>query len=114
MEKAELKDIKKQANGLKPMFQLGKAGITGTFIELIDKYLKVHELVKIKVLIETNTGDIQFYADEITKETKSLLIDKKGYTFTVFRKITKQDKKDAYWAKKSKNTSEWDSQDDKE
>ncbi len=114
MEKAELKDIKKQANALKPMFQLGKAGITGTFIELIDKYLKVHEMVKIKVLIATNTGDIQFYADEITKETKSTLIEKKGYTFTVFRKITKQDRKDAYWAKKTKSTSDWDSEDENE
>ena len=102
MDKAELKNLKKQANGLKPMFQLGKAGITGTFIELIDKYLKVHEIVKIKVLIATTTGDIQFYADEITKETKSILLEKKGYTFTVFRKITKQNRKDAYWAKQDK------------
>ncbi len=102
MDKALLKEKKKEANGLKPMFQLGKAGITGTFIELVDKYLKVHEIVKIKVLIATSTGDIQFYADEIAKETKSIVLEKKGYTFTVFRKITKQDKKNAYWAKQDK------------
>ena len=102
MDKALLKEKKKEANGLKPMFQLGKAGITATFIELVDKYLKVHEIVKIKVLIATSTGDIQFYADEISKETNSIVLEKKGYTFTIFRKITKQDKKDAYWAKQDK------------
>lgn len=102
MDKALLKEKKKEANGLKPIFQLGKAGITEQFIDLVDKYLKVHEIVKIKVLIATSTGDITFYADEISKETKSIVLEKKGYTFTVYRKITKQDKKDAYWAKQDK------------
>jgi RNA-binding protein len=98
MDKALLQEKKKQANSLKPMFQLGKAGITASFIALVDNYLKVHEIVKIKVLIATNTGDITFYADEISKETKSTLIEKKGYTFTVYRLITKQNKKDKFWA----------------
>jgi len=86
MDKKELKEIKKSANGLKPMFNLGKAGITASFIDLIDKYLAVHHLVKVKVLIATDTKDIEFYASEIAKETESIIVDKKGFTFVVYRK----------------------------
>lgn len=93
MDKTELKEKKKLANGLKPIFNLGKSGITQTFINSVAKYLKVHEIVKIKVLIATNTKDIAFYADEITKETDSILLEKKGYTFTIWKKLTKTDKK---------------------
>lgn len=102
MENTELKEIKKRASGLKPMFNLGKAGITAQFIESIDKYLAVHEMVKVKVLIATDTGDITFYADEIAKETNSIVTDKRGYTFSLYRKITKQDRKDAFWANEKK------------
>ena len=108
MDKALLKEKKKEANGLKPMFQLGKAGITEQFIDLVEKYIKVHEIIKIKVLTATCTGDIEYYATEVAKQTKATVLEKKGYTFTIYRRITKQDRKDAYWEKRGGRDSDED------
>lgn len=46
-QRAELKGI---ANSLEPVFQIGKGGVNDAQILQIDDYLRVHELVKIKVL----------------------------------------------------------------
>lgn len=46
-QRAELKAI---ANSIEPVFQVGKGGVNYAQILQIDDYLRVHELVKIKVL----------------------------------------------------------------
>lgn len=46
-QRAELKAI---ANSIEPLFQVGKGGVNDAQILQIDDYLRVHELVKIKVL----------------------------------------------------------------
>lgn len=46
-QRAELKAI---ANSIEPVFQVGKGGVNDAQILQIDDYLRVHELVKIKVL----------------------------------------------------------------
>jgi RNA-binding protein len=89
MIKTELKELKKQANTLKPEFNLGKNGITTSFVDTIDKYLEVHNIVKIKVLIAIDKDGVKYYADEISKTTESEIIDRKGFTFTIYRKSKK-------------------------
>lgn len=78
--------LKKLSNEIKPQFNLGKLGITSTFIETIDKYLEAHNIVKIKCSIAEDKSSVKYYANEISKETESTIIDKKGFTFTVYRK----------------------------
>lgn len=46
-QRAELKAL---ANSLEPVFQIGKGGVNDAQVAQIDDYLRVHELVKIKVL----------------------------------------------------------------
>ncbi len=46
-QRAELKAL---ANSLEPAFQVGKGGVNDAQAAQVDDYLRVHELVKIKVL----------------------------------------------------------------
>ena len=46
-QRAELKAL---ANSIEPVFQIGKGGVNDAQVAQIDDYLRVHELVKIKVL----------------------------------------------------------------
>jgi RNA-binding protein len=46
-QRAELKSM---ANALEPSFQIGKGGVNDAQAAQIDDYLRVHELIKIKVL----------------------------------------------------------------
>ena len=46
-QRAELKGL---AVNIKPAFQVGKGGVNDAQVAQIDDYLRVHELVKIKVL----------------------------------------------------------------
>lgn len=85
MGKYDLKEIKKTANEIKPMFNLGKAGLTDTFIDLIDKYLDVHSIVKVKALVAEDKSKVKFYAEQISKKLEADIVDLKGFTFTLFR-----------------------------
>ena len=42
--------LKSLANSLLPVFQIGKGGINDSQIAQIDDYLRVHEIMKVKVL----------------------------------------------------------------
>ena len=42
-----------QANGMQPLFQVGKGGISDALIKQTDDALTARELIKIKVLLET-------------------------------------------------------------
>ena len=46
-QRAELKSM---ANSLEPAFQVGKGGVNDAQAAQIDDYLRVHEIVKVKVL----------------------------------------------------------------
>lgn len=85
MDKKDLKDLKKQANELKPMFNLGKAGLTETFIDTVDKYLEAHHIVKIKAMCAGTKDESKYFAKEIADATESEIIDQKGFTFVLFR-----------------------------
>ncbi len=80
------KELKKIASNLKPQFNLGKQGITNTFIRTIDEYLKAHEIVKIKALIAEDKNSVKYLAEEVSKETNSIIVETRGFTFVLFRK----------------------------
>ncbi|NCC70690.1 YhbY family RNA-binding protein, partial [bacterium] len=80
MEKKELKDLKKMANGIKPMFNIGKNGINEGVLENIDNYLSVNSIVKIKCLNALNKEDVKIIAEEISLKIEADIIDIKGHT----------------------------------
>ena len=85
MEKSELKEIKARANEIKPVFNIGKSGISQTLVEAIEDYLTKNSIAKIKVLSALDKNQVAYYADEIAKETDSVVIEKKGFTFVLYR-----------------------------
>jgi len=85
MKKEQLKKLKQIASTLKAEFNIGKSGVTNTFIETIDKYLTVHNIVKIKALIAENKDSLEYLATEVAKETNSIILDKRGFTFVLYR-----------------------------
>jgi len=85
VDKETLKRLKKISNSLKPQFNIGKSGLGSKIIENIDRYLEVHNVVKIKCLTTRDKTETEYFAKEIAKETKSYLLEIKGFTFTLFR-----------------------------
>ncbi len=85
MEKYDLKQLKKISNELKAEFAIGKNGITTTFIESIENYIRVHKLVKIKASLAQDKEEVKKLAEEISKNIDAELIDVRGYTFTIYK-----------------------------
>ena len=85
MEQFDEKNLKKVANDLKPQFNLGKNGLTDTFIDTIDKFLEAHGIVKIKVLGAEDREGVKVIAEELAEALTADIIDKKGFTFVLYR-----------------------------
>jgi len=85
MDKKEIQELKKVANGMKPMFNIGKSGVTETLIDMIDKYLDAHGIVKIKSLVAEDKAAVKESAEKIAKEIEAEIVDLKGFTFTIYR-----------------------------
>ena len=79
------KMLKKMASELRPQFNLGKSGITDTFIQTIDEYLGAHKIVKIKSSLAEDKDMLVNLAKEVADKTEAEIIDKRGFTFTLFR-----------------------------
>jgi RNA-binding protein len=76
----------KKPTELKPEFNIGKNGITDTFLDSVDKYLDKHEMVKIKVSIAEDKDAMKYYANEVANELKAEILDIRGFTFVICKK----------------------------
>ncbi len=85
MDKLVLKTQKKISNSLKPQFNLGKLGITQTFLKTIDEYLIANQIVKIKVSIAKDKKDLEKFAEKCVVKLNAELVEAKGFTFTLYR-----------------------------
>jgi RNA-binding protein len=70
------------------VFQMGKEGITDNFIKAVDVALAARELVKFKVL-ESAMVDRKAAAEEIAKETKSIVVTVIGSKIVLYRPAEK-------------------------
>lgn len=73
------------AHNLKPLFQIGKDGVTGNQITAIDEYLERKELLKVK-LLETCPVSKNEAAIELSAQTKSEVVQIMGNTIVLYRK----------------------------
>ncbi len=69
----------------KPIFQIGKDGISDNLIEQVDNALRARELIKLAVL-KTAPGDLQETAFDLAMYTKSELIQVIGRNIVLYRK----------------------------
>lgn len=84
LNKQEKKDLKKKVHHLKPVVMIGANGLTDAVHVEIDKALKAHELIKIKVA--TDDRDVlQGMIDEICERNDAELIQTIGHMIAVYR-----------------------------
>ena len=79
---AQRQHLRRLANPLRPLVQIGKQGLTGGVLSSIDQSLANHELIKVKFL------DFQDQKEELTDDlaraTGSILVALVGNTATLY------------------------------
>lgn len=80
--------LKSLANSLKPSLIIGKGEIDDTLLKSIDNALVAHELIKIKILPNSELEPIELF-DIIATKTKSEKVSKIGRILTLYRRNEK-------------------------
>jgi len=73
------------ASLIQPAFQIGKGGVNDAQIAQIDDYLRVHELVKIKVLDNSREA-----AEEIAEKISAEVVQVIGSKAVLYKRNEKQ------------------------
>ena len=85
MTSKERARLRAEANGLDPIFQIGKEGITDAVITQLEDTFNTRELFKIKVHLETAPETPKELATKIAEATGCDIIQVIGGTIVVFR-----------------------------
>lgn len=81
-QRAYLRSI---ANTLKPITQIGKEGVTESFLDQLDGMLKSREIVKVSIL--ENAGlDTKETANAICEALRAEFVQAIGFKFTIYKK----------------------------
>lgn len=80
--------LRSLAMTLRPIFQIGKDGITNNLIDGLDKALEAHELIKISVL-KNCTLNINEAAFDVASNTHSEIVQIIGRNIVFYRKSKK-------------------------
>lgn len=76
------------ANGLDPIFQIGKTGLSDNLLTQLSDALEARELIKITVL-ETAPDTAKDLAQEISENINCIVVQVIGSKITLFRQKTK-------------------------
>ena len=85
--------LRKAANGLDPVFQVGKGEIDETLIKSTADCLAARELIKMKVL-ETSLYSAREAAERLAEETGAEVVQVIGSKFVLFLKQKKESRFD--------------------
>ncbi|SHJ51778.1 ribosome assembly RNA-binding protein YhbY [Tepidibacter formicigenes] len=77
--------LKSIANGIKPITQIGKEGVTQAFLNQLDDALEAREIVKVTVL-ENSGLSAKEIANEVAKAARAEFVQAIGSKFTIYRK----------------------------
>lgn len=80
----ERAELRKQANTLSAIFQIGKDNITETLVEAVDAALKKRELIKLSVL-ETSELSAKEAAEQLAEATGAEVILTIGRKLVLYR-----------------------------
>lgn len=83
--------LRKLAQTVTPIFQIGKGGISDSQLEQISNALEARELIKI-TLLNTLPSDKFTIAEELSKGTNSEIVHVIGNKVTLYRKSIKNPK----------------------
>ncbi|MBP3906018.1 MAG: YhbY family RNA-binding protein [Peptostreptococcaceae bacterium] len=87
-QRAYLRSI---ANTLKPIIQLGKEGVTESFLDQLDEMLTAREIVKVTIL-ETAGLEAKETANAICEALRAEFVQAIGFKFTIYRKNLEEPK----------------------
>jgi len=76
--------LRRLANGIEPIFQIGKGGITENVIKQFDEALEARELVKATVLKNALAGTRDI-CEEIAEATGAEIVQVIGSKFVLYR-----------------------------
>lgn len=77
--------LRAEANGLDPIFQIGKEGVTDAVIAQIEDTFNTRELFKVKVHLESSPETPKEIAVKIAEATKCDVVQVVGGTIVLFR-----------------------------
>lgn len=77
--------LRSMANTLRPLFQVGKDGLSYNLYNTVSDSLEAHELVKVNVL-KTCTADTRELAFDLASNTNSEIVQIVGRTILLYRK----------------------------
>ena len=80
--------LRKIANGIEPVFQIGKAGITDELLKQLSNALEARELIKVHVL-ETAMLDIKNACNEVAAALNAEPVQAIGSKFVIYRPAKK-------------------------
>lgn len=87
-QRAYLRSI---ANTLKPSTQIGKDGVTESFLDQLDDMLRKREIVKVTIL-ETAGLETKETANAICEALRAEFVQAIGFKFTIYRKNLEEPK----------------------
>ncbi|MBM7597898.1 RNA-binding protein [Virgibacillus halotolerans] len=76
--------LRAKANPLKPIFQVGKSGVTENMVEQIDEALEKRELIKISIL-QNCVEDKHTVADEISQGADAIVVQIIGNNIVLYK-----------------------------
>lgn len=82
--------LRGMANGLSPIFLIGKEGVSDTLISQLSLALNARELIKVKIL-ETALLDTKQTANEIAERLGAHCIQVIGSKFVLYRRAAKKE-----------------------
>lgn len=83
--------LRSLANTLKPTTQIGKDGVTESFLEQLDNMLRTRELVKITIL--ENAGlDAKETANAVCEALRAEFVQAIGFKFTIYKRNMEEPK----------------------
>ena len=90
------------ANGLEPVFQIGKGGISDGLIAQVEDALQARELIKIKALLESIPQPPKELAQSIAAATKAEVIQVIGGVIVLWRESPEKREKEEQKARNKK------------
>ena len=85
MTSKERAALRARANGLEPLFQVGKGGMSDELITQTDDALRARELIKLKVLTETSPLTPREAAEALAAATKAEVVQVIGGVMVLYR-----------------------------
>lgn len=83
--------LKSMANTIDPIFQLGKNGVTESFVKQVENALEAREILKIKVL-NNSLLDTTEVANQIAEKIDAEFVQSIGSKFVLYKE-SKENKK---------------------